>query len=113
MVFCFFFLGGGGGCRSSSSHFSVRLAHRHPEPAKLGEEVPVVQQRQAVAGGHRRDVHAGQGAVPEPAARGLGKTYGGVQHRAQQREDRYVAGVLRPVVEWFVSYNHLKVVGLI
>lgn len=72
-----------------------------------------MQQRQAVAGGHRRDVHAGQGAVPEPAARGLGKTDGGVQHRAQQREDRYVAGVLRPVVEWFVSHNHQKVVGLI
>lgn len=82
------------------THFSVRLAHRHPEPAPLGEEVPVVQQRQAVAGGHRRDVHPGQGAVPESAARGLGKAHGGVQHCAQQWEDRYVAGVLRTEVGW-------------
>lgn len=68
------------------------LHRRDAEPAQLGEEVPVLHRGPPVSCGHRWDVHPGQETLPEAAARRLGQTDSGVQHRPQQRENRY-AGV--------------------
>ncbi|KAF5892664.1 Uncharacterized protein DAT39_017629, partial [Clarias magur] len=55
----------------------------NPEPAALGKEVPLLQRGQAVAHQHRRELHAGSGAVPGPAAGELGAAHVGLHH--QQR----------------------------
>lgn len=63
---------------------------RDPEPAQLGEEVPVLRRGPAVPRGHRRDLRPGQETLPEAAVGRLGRSDGGVQHRPQQRQNRYV-----------------------
>lgn len=66
------------------------LHHRDAEPAQLGEEVRVLHRDSPVSCGHRWDAHPGQETLPEAAVRRLGPTDRGVQHRPQQRENRYV-----------------------
>lgn len=66
------------------------LHHRDAEPAQLGEEVPVLQRDAPVPRGHRWRLRPGQETLPEAAAGRLGPTHSGVQHRPQQRENRYV-----------------------
>ena len=60
---------------------------RNIKPKQLGQEVPILQQCQAVSHRHRGATGPGEAAVPEAAVRRLGEPDNRQDHRQEQRQD--------------------------
>lgn len=65
-----------------------RLPSRNIKPEQLGQEVSLLQQRQAVAHQHRGEPGSGEAAVSETALRRLGESDRRTDQRQERRQDR-------------------------